>query len=162
MHKNFSIAVGKDRTLWHERFMTALQARRDAGTPVEYALVDLEKSDWMEALRPFDAVIWKPSYMGAKSASQFLAKVFFIETVLKKLVVPNYASIWHFENKIAQSYLFKAEGVRTPATTVSFDYHDAETLLKKEAYPLVFKAPYGAGSSTVRLVTSRTQAQDII
>jgi len=156
------IAVGRDITNWHDHFAGALESKKRAGYPLEYGIILLEGHDWLRAVEPFDAVIWKPANMGPQSAAQFQAKVYFLEEYAGKTVVPCYRNIWHFENKVAQSYVFEALKVPTPETIASFDYHDAMAVLRDEPFPLVFKEPAGAGSRNVRLVPDLETAQRLV
>ena len=153
------IAIGLDSAKWHEKFSDALDAKRAQGHALTHGFVDFERSDWIEAVSLFDVVLWKPGFMGPLVAAQCAAKMHFMDAYLKKRMMPNYATIWHFENKIAQSYLMQNQGIPTPKTLASFDYHDAVSLLQKERFPLVFKEPHGAGSSNVKLVASMREAK---
>jgi glutathione synthase/RimK-type ligase-like ATP-grasp enzyme len=88
--------------------------------------------------------------------------VYILDRHLGKVVVPNYDTIWHFDSKVPQSYLFAIENVPTPATTVTFDCHDAETKLAEAKFPLVFKTSQGWGSHNVRLVTNQRAANRLL
>src|SRR4030067_960119 len=77
---------------------------------------------------------------------------YLLEKFLDILVVPNYSSIWHFESKIAQSYLFQYAGITTPRTLVSFDYDDTLEQLDCLKVPFVTKKFYGSASAHVRLI----------
>jgi glutathione synthase/RimK-type ligase-like ATP-grasp enzyme len=156
------IAVGRDGDGWDRRFVAALDRKRASGCDVAYDVVNLERHDWIAALEPFDVVLWKPAYMGPVAAAQFIAKVRFVEHELGKTIIPNTATVWHFENKIAQHHLFSLHGVPAPETTASFDYHDALAELRRASLPLVFKQAHGAGSSETRLVSDRRTAERIL
>jgi glutathione synthase/RimK-type ligase-like ATP-grasp enzyme len=81
-----------------------------------------------------------------------------LEHLLGKLVVPNYRTIWHFESKVAQSYVFATQGIPTPRTFVSFDYADCAEALSQAKMPLVFKKSHGSQSRNVRLVKDCREA----
>jgi glutathione synthase/RimK-type ligase-like ATP-grasp enzyme len=108
----------------------------------------------LEKVRSYDVVLWKPDQMGALAASHLKERIYVLEKHMGKLVVPNYNTIWHFESKIAQSYLFALEQVPTPATIASSDPEDAAEQLQESRMPLVFKRSEGAASKHVRLVRS--------
>jgi glutathione synthase/RimK-type ligase-like ATP-grasp enzyme len=156
MNKTLSIAVGVDANRWHEKFAAALDGHIEAGRSLRYEFVDMTRHDWLEAVRPFDLVLWKPHYMG-NAAANFKEKIYVLERHAGKMVVPNYDTIWHFESKIAQSYLFALEDVPTPATTVSFEYGDAMREMDLAAMPVVVKKSNGAASKYVQLVRHRRQ-----
>ncbi len=162
MSKRTRIAVAQDRSGWHDRFVDALRQRRDAGLPFDYASVNLDADDWIDSVTPFDAVLWKPHYMGTATAWHFKEKVYFMESFLGKVVVPSFKTIWHFESKVAQTWLFRHGNVSTPRTFASFDWKDAQAGLEKTAMPLVFKASQGAGGTNVRLIKERTDARSLI
>jgi glutathione synthase/RimK-type ligase-like ATP-grasp enzyme len=151
-----------DDGLWHEKFANALAKRTAQGDALEYALVNLERHDWIQSVASYDAVIWQPKYMGPRSASYVKEKIYFLEHYLGKLVVPSFNTVWHFESKIAQSYLFAVHTVPTPDTIVTFDYQDALACLETAHPPFVFKESHGAASQNVRLVRERSAARRII
>jgi glutathione synthase/RimK-type ligase-like ATP-grasp enzyme len=147
---------------WHLRFRDAIDVHIARGAPIDYAIVDLDGSDWIEVAEPFDIVLWKPAVMGPQAATHFKEKIYFLQHHMGKVTVPNYETIWHFESKIAQSYLFRLARVPTARTTVSFDYYDARRSLDAQALPLVFKESFGAASVNVRLVRDRAKAQRLL
>lgn len=155
------IAIGADSPEWADRFTDAL-AKKAQGLDIEYQTVDLQSPDWLEAVAPFNVVIWKPMYMGPQSAAQFISKIHILEKLLGKLVIPNFSTIWHFESKIDQSFLFEIHGIPTPRTVVCFDYHEALKRLREEQFPLVFKESFGAASRNVRLVKDLKSAKSAI
>ncbi len=110
---------------------------------------------------PFGHSNLETSIYGSAISISISGKSIFFRDILQKLVIPNFKTIWHFENKIAQSYLFQIHGIPTPKTTISFDYYDAIDRLQYETFPLVFKESYGAGSHNVKLVLTFHQAKNI-
>ena len=157
-NKPVKIALGISNTSWDGRFTEALDEKRAAGYPLSYDWLNLDRQDWLDRLKPYDMVIWKPYQMGVERSLYLKEKTYMLEKRLHKLVIPNYDSLWHFESKVAQSYLFAEEGIPTPATTVTFDHHEAEFKIAETNFPLVFKRGEGAGSQNVRLVTNRNAA----
>ena len=155
--RTLSIAVGRDRGGLHEKFIEAIEEKKTSYPGLQYSLVNLERSDWIEQIGESSLVIWKPPYMGHEFSGYFKEKVFFLENYLGKIVVPNYASIWHFESKAAQSYLFSYAGVPTPRTILSFDFDESLELAEKESFPFVLKRSAGAASSSVRAVNSLSE-----
>lgn len=156
------IAVGRDGLNWHQRFAQALDAHSELGRLFQYDLVSLDGGDWAETIAGFDVVLWKPAFMGPQAAAHYKEKIYFMQHYLGKLTVPNFNTIWHFESKIAQSYLFSYLGLPTPATHVSFDYHDAKERLRAQTFPIVLKEAFGAGSDRVRLVKTLEDAERIL
>lgn len=116
--------------------------------------VEMDKSDWIDKLKPYDVLIWKPQFLGVRSAQILKEKIFFIQFYMNKRVYPSYETIWHFDSKIAQSYLLKYQRIRTPDTFVTFDYNEAVNKAGRLKYPVVLKESGGASSSGVSLVKS--------
>lgn len=151
------VAVGRGE--WHDEFAAALDRRIRDGEAIDYDVIDIGAHDWLERLAPYDLVIWKTLFMGPEFAGHYKDKIYFIENVLGKVVVPGFATVWHFESKVAQSYVFAHEGVATPKTIASFDYDDALDCLRQAHYPIVVKQSHGASSTNVKLIAGESQAQ---
>jgi hypothetical protein len=147
--------VGLDRSGWHEKFLDALSRLGEGRRDLRCITVNLDRSDWLRQLDGVSMVLWKPHYMGHEFSGYFKEKVYFMERFLGLTVVPNFSTVWHFESKAAQSYLFDHVKAPTPKTVVSFDYDEASDLASRETYPVVRKLSAGAGSVNVRAVGSR-------
>jgi len=125
---------------WTNRMAAALVTEKAYfSQEIVWDRVNINCDGWIQKLKNFDAILWPPGCMGIKPSSH-LKKGVFIQYHLKKLIVPNFESTWHFESKIAQSYLFHLYGIPTPRTVVTFSIKNAMELLKSEKYPLVFKS----------------------
>lgn len=157
------IAVAFERYYrWHERFATALEENQARERWFEFEVVDLDRHDWLDVVRPFDVVLWKSYVLGPEAASYYKEKIYFLEAHLRKLVFPSFKTVWHYESKVAQSYIFAHERVVTPKTVVSFEVHDAEARLDAASPPYVFKRSAGAGSQDVWKVDDRDAARDVV
>lgn len=157
------VAIGAGRnSMWQDRFAEALDEKIQAGYPCRYRLVNMDSSDWFEHVRGADVIIWKPSAMGPRSAGYVKEKIYFLQYVAGKLVVPNFESIWHFESKLAQHYFFSYHSVPFPSTVATFDYRKALQTLDNPSMPVVFKTSEGASSSGVRLIRSKDKARTLI
>jgi glutathione synthase/RimK-type ligase-like ATP-grasp enzyme len=77
-------------------------------------------------------------------------------------VFPNFRTVWHFDDKIAQKYLLEAIGAPLVPTHVFYDEARAREWVQGASFPLVFKLRRGAGSQNVRLVRSRGEAVALI
>lgn len=152
------IAVCINSNQWHLRFLDALESIARSDSSIRYSAVEIDANDWSFSLASFDVILWKPKSMGFEAASYFKEKIFYLEKMLGKLVVPNFDTIWHFDSKVCQEYIFRDQEIKRPRTVASFDYLDALSQLERFDMPLVFKRPNGAGSSNVKLVTTKAAA----
>jgi hypothetical protein len=77
-------------------------------------------------------------------------------------VFPDYNTCWHYDDKIAQFYIFRALNVTTPRTWVFWDREPAREWARAASYPKVFKLKTGSSSSNVHLVSTAEEALEII
>lgn len=127
-------------------------------TGVEVRRVDLLGATGLEQLADCDGLMWHWYHTTReKRAAPLILTA--IESVMRMPVFPNQAARWHFDEKLAQYYLFKASGVATVPTWVFWDRDTALESLADADYPLVFKLSTGASSSGVRLLEGRQEAQ---
>ena len=151
------IAICKDWAGWHEKFAQALNDYKSQGIEISYSVLNMDCVDWQEKIASYDTIVWNPHYMGIRLASHYKEKIYFMQYILNKLVFPGFGTIWHFESKVAESYLFDHYGIKTPKTFVSFDYIEACQEIKSTDFPIVFKRSEGASSQNVRLFRNKKQ-----
>jgi glutathione synthase/RimK-type ligase-like ATP-grasp enzyme len=160
--KLLKIAIGKNPSNWHDKFALAIENKISLGLPIRYEIIDLSLSNWLDKVSSFDLIIWKPDYMGAYESLYFKEKIYILEKFLSKRVIPNYNTIWHYESKIAQSYIFHLYNIPIPKTYVTFNFLEAKELLKSSNWPLVFKKSQGAASKNVWLVRNLHKASKLM
>ena len=93
----------------------------------------------------------------------FKAQIFarHLTTALEKIsfpVFPNLNTCWHYDDKVAQKYLFEAIGAPLVPSYVFYNEAAALSWAKTTSYPKVWKLRCGAGSENVCLVRSSDQA----
>ena len=77
-------------------------------------------------------------------------------------VFPDYATRQHFNDKIAQYTKMVAINAPMIPTYIYFDESEAKNALKSFGFPIVSKLKGGAGSTSVKLITSKKEAQQLI
>jgi len=148
------IGLVKDlNTKWWECFEEFLKKKE-----VKYKLIDIEKNDWIDQIKPCDNIIWRPN-LTEPFLSQAKEKLIIIEKYLGKGVFPNFDTFWHYDNKNAQKYLAEVLDIPFPNSFVSYDFKSSLDFLKSTTYPLVSKSARGSGSRNVRLLKSYKQAE---
>ena len=72
---------------------------------------------------------------------------------------PNWNTVWHFDDKVAQVYLLDAAGIPQPPPPIVFwNQRKALAFARDATYPLVLKLAGGIGSENVRKVASADEA----
>lgn len=77
-------------------------------------------------------------------------------------IFPDYNSVWHFDDKVAQKYLLESISVPFVPTHVFYDKKTAIEWANQVTYPQVFKLRKGSGSKNVRLVNDKNSAKKLI
>jgi len=128
---------------------------------INYKLVDCYSNNIMEQLSDCDALMWHFSQNSPKDNLFAKQLIFSLEAGGKK-VFPNFATSWHFDDKLGQKYLLEAVGAPLASTWVFYEKHKALEWANQVDFPKVFKLRGGAGSQNVRLVRSKNQAKRLI
>jgi hypothetical protein len=85
-----------------------------------------------------------------------------VEEYLGIPVFPDLRTCWHYDDKIAQWYLFQAVGAPVPKTWLFWDPEPAFEWADQVSYPVVFKLKVGSSSGNVHLIRSREEARRVI
>lgn len=119
--------------------------------------VNVYRSDILDQLKGCSGFMWRYGHIPQmKQIARRLLPI--IENELKLTVYPNQSSCWHYDDKVAQSYLFQAMGIPSPKTWIWFNKGEAISWAQTTEYPIVIKLSSGAGSTNVRLVNSPQEA----
>jgi hypothetical protein len=151
-----TVAIHSGPGGFHEKWAEFLSAR---GARVKR--VNLLGADALAEVRDCHGVMWNwyhdPDH---KQHARTLLHV--LETELGLPAFPNLRTAWHFDNKIAQHYLFRALDIPTPDTWLFWKQDEALAWLDSARYPLVFKLASGAGSSHVEKVDHARRARRLV
>ncbi|NQU99283.1 MAG: hypothetical protein HQ538_00970, partial [Parcubacteria group bacterium] len=128
---------------------------------INFKKVNCYSTDIIKQLEDCDALMWHHAQSNYKDIL-FSKQLHFAIEQSGKRIFPDYKTFWHFDDKIAQKYLFEA--IRAPFVPSYVFYSKAEALqwVENTTFPKVFKLRGGAGSTNVRLVSSPTQARRIV
>lgn len=75
---------------------------------------------------------------------------------------PNFQTRWHFDNKVAQKYLFESIEAPIVKSYVFYDKNEAIKFIKNTELPKVAKLKRGAGSTNVSLINTIEEGVDFI
>lgn len=120
-------------------------------------LVNVHRSDIFDQLRECQGFMWRHGHTPQmRSIARRLLPVIERELCIK--VYPDQSTCWHYDDKIAQAYLFEALHVPTAKSWVWWDAEEAREWARSTDYPLVLKLWAGAGSTNVCLVEDYNEA----
>src|SRR3546814_2427902 len=119
-----------ERQSFSERWTELAAAER-----IEAVAVDVHADDAMARIAECDGFMWRSS---TAAQSRRVAKRLLpaVEQGMGIPVYPSWKTLWHYEDKIAQTYLLSAAGIGIPATGVFWDRQQALRYVAKARYPL--------------------------
>jgi glutathione synthase/RimK-type ligase-like ATP-grasp enzyme len=119
---------------------------------IEYDVVNGLDSNILETIRDYDALLWQ-------ICNYSLQDMLFARSVLSSAkniglkVFPDFKTSWHFDDKVAETYLLQSINAPIPESWIFYTYASAINYFKKDCnYPVVAKLRCGAGSSNVKLI----------
>ena len=136
------------------RWAGALEVR---GAAVKW--LDLLGTAPLEQVRGCVGVMWHWYHYPSEIRWAALPLLRVIEERLRIPVFPDLATCWHYDDKIAQSYLLEALEIPCPKTWIFWREADARAWCEQAEYPVVAKLSGGAGSTNVRLIRSVSEAR---
>lgn len=124
---------------------------------IDYKVVNAYSSDIISELKDCNGFMWHWNHTDYKAQifANHLTKS--IENRGVK-VFPGFETSWHFDDKIAQKYLFESSDLPFINSYVFYDKKEALDWISKTTFPKVFKLRGGASSSNVSLIKNRNQA----
>lgn len=124
-------------------------------------MVDVRAPDILAQLEGCDGFMWRWAHFGGMGRiARRLLPV--IEREMGILTYPDQNTCWHYDDKIAQAWLFEAHGIPTPRTSVFFDRAKCLAWLDGQRFPLVMKFSNGASSENVILVNNLSEARALV
>lgn len=128
---------------------------------ISYKLVNCYSSDIIEHLNDCDAVMWH-FHQGNPKDILFAKQLLWSLQAAGKKVFPDFNTVWHFDDKIGQKYMFESINAPLVPTWVFYEKSSALEWVEKTIFPKVFKLRGGGGSHNVRLVPSKNRALKLI
>ena len=150
------IAIHDSTTGFHPRWVAYCQQK-----DIPYRLVNCYDSNIIQLLEGCSALMWHHEQSNPRDiliARQILSA---LEHAGLK-VFPDFRTAWHFDDKVAQKYLFEALDIPAVPAHVFVEREKALAWVENTEFPKVFKLRRGAGSAGVRLVSNKRQARHLI
>jgi len=128
---------------------------------IDYKLVNCYDNDIVEQLTDCDALMWHHFHESARDI-QLAKQLLFALEGSGKVVFPDFASGWHFDDKVGQKYLFESVGAPLVPSYAFYSRKQAMEWANKTSFPKVFKLRGGSASSNVKLGKTVSQARRLI
>lgn len=128
---------------------------------IEYKIVDCYSNNIVTDLIDCDGLMWHYHHMNPKDVL-FARQLLYAIEISGKTVFPNFNTVWHFDDKVAQKYLL--EGLDGPLIP-SYVFYEKERALhwiETTSFPKVFKLRRGSGAANVLIADSKIQAKKLI
>ena len=156
MKKKIKIAIHHNEDSFSDRWIEFCSKNN-----IQYKIVNCLKKEIMDDLKDCHALMWHFNHIQIDQC--IMAKKLIKDLELLGIpVFPNYASIHHYDNKIAQKSLLESINAPLIRTYIFFLREEAIRWSDTINYPIVFKLSTGAGSSNVKLIHSQSEAIKLI
>lgn len=150
------IGIHNSKGLFSDRWIAYCTAN---GIP--FKIIDCFSTDIVSQLSDCDTVMWHFNHKGPRE-SKFAKQLLFALESSGKKVFPDFNTVWHFDDKVAQKYLLEAINAPLAPSFVFYSKQEVTQWIDNTSFPKVFKLRNGAGSDNVRLVSSREEALRLI
>lgn len=128
---------------------------------INYKIVDCYRNDILDQVHDCDALMWH--FHHAEPADVLFARqLLYSLQAIGKVVFPDFATMWHFDDKVGQKYLLDAAGAPLVRSYVFYSKANALKWIETAEFPKVFKLRVGASSQNVKLVKTKQQAISLI
>jgi glutathione synthase/RimK-type ligase-like ATP-grasp enzyme len=128
---------------------------------IPYKLVDCYGSNIVDQLVDSNGLMWHWAHFDHKAAL-FARQLTYSVEAAGKHMFPSAATVWHFDDKVGQKYLFESIGAPLVPSYVFYDMAQALGWAENTKYPKVFKLRGGAGAENVHIVRDRRDAERFI
>jgi glutathione synthase/RimK-type ligase-like ATP-grasp enzyme len=125
---------------------------------LDYEIVNPYLNGIVSKLLEFDVVLWH--YSGYSFTDMLMAKnVLFTLESNGKVVFPSFKDAWHFDDKLAETYLLESVNAPIPNSFYFYVLKDIENEVNKDSftYPIIAKLRNGSGSHNVEMLKSKAE-----
>lgn len=151
-----AIAISPDQTQhsgsWNNPWIDYCKEKN-----LEYSKINPYSSNILEVLRDFDIFLW--AFGGYNYTHMLIARsILYSAKQMGLKVFPDFNDAWHFDDKIAETYLLQS--IKAPIPE-SYMFYSSETLKdfanKSKDFPYVAKLRNGSGSHNVKMINSNVE-----
>ncbi len=123
----------------------------------------MRSSDWiskyMQIFDTIDGLLASPPCVNPEEYDMYMERLYFIQKEFGTPIYPTYGELKLYENKRYCTHWLEKNGYSAPKTRVFCDKKEALKYFDNAKYPLVIKAPIGAGASAVHIIEGKKRAK---
>jgi glutathione synthase/RimK-type ligase-like ATP-grasp enzyme len=125
---------------------------------IDSQIIDVNSNTFFSELNKIDHLVFRWGHYDSdrQIAHSILPVVEFYKGIK---CFPDYATSWHYDDKIKQYYLLKSLGFPYIDSFIFWDIESALKWIEETNFPIVFKLKGGAGSKNVSLIDSKSEAK---
>ncbi|MDD2637214.1 MAG: hypothetical protein PHW82_17125 [Bacteroidales bacterium] len=132
-----------------------------AANAIPYEMVNCQDEDFWQNMQNASQYIYYLG-MGSPELLRHHNLISVLDKVLKIPCFPNWETSWHYDDKIAETFLLQSKGYPLAQSWVFWDKSEAHKWAAQACYPLVFKLKNGASSINVVKVSDYKHASKLI
>lgn len=124
---------------------------------IPYELLDIKKSTFIADVQKFDIIVWRTpsSYSEQWEAKD---KIEFIQCYMDKFTLPTKESLWFYEDKMRQQWLFEYYNLPSIKTFISHNKKEVKKYINNSNYPFISKDKTSSSSNGVLFVKDKNMA----
>lgn len=150
---HYNESIFKHSTSWHFAWIDYCKANN-----IDYGIVDCYRHDILQTLKGYDCLLWHFSHYSLQDML-FARSILISAKNMGLKVFPDAYTSWHFDDKVAETYLL--ESIQAPIPQ-SFMFYTLEDFLKwfnaECVFPIIAKLKCGSGSQNVQILKSKNDA----
>ena len=128
---------------------------------IKYKLFNAFDNDVINEILEYDLFLWNFHHTLKCDIIHAKSLLFTLEKKGVK-VYPNFNTMYHFDDKIAQKIIFEAFGIPSINSYIFYNKNDALIWLNSAKFPKIFKLKSGSGGLNVQKVNTKTHAKKLI
>ncbi len=123
---------------------------------LDHEIINPYENGVIKKLMEFDVVLWHYSNYSFKDMLMAKNILFTLEEHGKK-VFPSFKDAWHFDDKLAETYLLESINAPIPKSYYYYDSKSLEADINNLSFPIIAKLRNGSGSHNVKMLKSKQE-----
>jgi glutathione synthase/RimK-type ligase-like ATP-grasp enzyme len=124
---------------------------------LSYEFINPHSDNILDEIKDYQMVLWH--FSGYKYTEMLIARsVLYSAKAMGKKIFPDFNDVWHFDDKIAETYLLQAIKAPIPQSFTFYDLKSVEDFAANTmGFPYVAKLRNGSGSHNVKMISNEKE-----